>query len=70
VLLAVLGVAAIKEFALPIIFGLLAGVYTATFIAPSLWGLFQIEKMNNFKNWKRILSFSFLKKAKTAKARS
>jgi preprotein translocase subunit SecF len=41
VTLYVLGVASIKEFALPIIIGLLAGNYTSIFIAPSLWGLWQ-----------------------------
>ncbi len=41
VTLYVLGVNSIKEFALPIIIGLLAGNYTSIFIAPSLWGLWQ-----------------------------
>ncbi len=39
VTLYVLGVASIKEFALPIIVGLLAGNFTSIFVAPSLWGL-------------------------------
>lgn len=41
VTLYVMGVTSIKEFALPIIIGLLAGNYTSIFIAPSLWGLWQ-----------------------------
>ena len=39
VTLYVLGVTSIKEFALPIIIGLLAGNFTSIFIAPSIWGL-------------------------------
>ena len=31
----------ILAFALPIIIGLLAGIYTSVFIAPSLWGVWQ-----------------------------
>lgn len=34
---AILGVADIRIFALPIIFGLIAGFYSANFIAPSIW---------------------------------
>ncbi len=41
VTLYILGVTSIKEFALPIIVGLLAGNFTSIFIAPSLWGLWQ-----------------------------
>ena len=32
---------ALLLFALPIIIGLLAGIYTSVFIAPSLWGVWQ-----------------------------
>ena len=39
VTLYVLGVTSIKEFALPIIIGLLAGNFTSIFLAPSIWGL-------------------------------
>ena len=39
VLLAILGVATIKEFALPIIFGLLAGTYSSIFVAGPLWAI-------------------------------
>lgn len=40
-MIAIIGVADIKIFALPIIFGLLSGTYSSMFIAPSLWALFQ-----------------------------
>ena len=36
-----MGVSSIKEFALPIIIGLVAGNFTSIFVAPSLWGLWQ-----------------------------
>ena len=41
VTLYILGVTSIREFALPIIIGLIAGNFTSIFIAPSLWGLWQ-----------------------------
>ena len=41
VMLYIMGVTSIREFALPIIIGLLAGIYTSVFIAPSLWGVWQ-----------------------------
>lgn len=41
VTLYIMGVSSIKEFALPIIVGLVAGNITSIFIAPSLWGLWQ-----------------------------
>ena len=36
-MVAIIGVADIQVFALPIIFGLLAGTYSSIFIAPSIW---------------------------------
>lgn len=39
VLLAIIGVPSIREFTLPIIFGLCAGTYSSIFVAPSLWAL-------------------------------
>lgn len=39
VLLAILGVSSIREFALPIIFGLCAGTYSSIFLAGSLWAI-------------------------------
>ena len=41
VTLYILGVSSIKEFALPIIIGLVAGNFTSIFVAPSLWGRWQ-----------------------------
>ena len=39
VLLAIIGVAAVREFVIPIIIGLVAGTYSSIFVAPSLWAL-------------------------------
>ena len=47
VALAVFGVAQMREFALPIIFGLIAGTYSSIFIAPTLWATF--KDMSNKK---------------------
>ena len=41
VTLYIMGVSSIKEFALPIIIGLVAGNFTSIFVAPSLWGRWQ-----------------------------
>ena len=41
VTLYIMGVSSIKEFALPIIIGLIAGNFTSIFVAPSLWGRWQ-----------------------------
>ena len=43
VMLFILGVPSIKEFALPIIIGLIAGTYSSILISPSMWAV--------FKNW-------------------
>ncbi len=49
-LLAILGVAQVREFALPIIFGLIAGTYSSIFIAPTLWATFKdIDKNHKIK---------------------
>ena len=37
VLIYILGVTAIKEFALPLIIGIIAGAYTSIFIASTFW---------------------------------
>lgn len=39
VILAIIGVSSIKEFALPVIFGLICGTYSSIFLAPSLYCL-------------------------------
>lgn len=41
VFLAILGVSAIKEFVLPIIFGLIAGTYSSVFLASAFWVFFE-----------------------------
>lgn len=46
-LLAILGVATIRTFALPIIFGLLAGFYSSVFVAAPFWGMLVQAKENN-----------------------
>ncbi len=42
----VLGVDSIREFALPIIVGLIAGNFTSIFVAPSLWGTWMDRRAN------------------------
>lgn len=44
VVLYIMGVQSIREFALPLIIGMLAGNFTSIFIAPSLWGLWMDKK--------------------------
>ena len=38
-MVAIIGVPSIRVFALPIIFGLLAGTYSSIFIAPTIWAM-------------------------------
>lgn len=45
-LLFILGVASIREFALPIIVGILSGVYSANMINGYIWALLEEKKMN------------------------
>lgn len=49
--LVIFGVASIREFALPILFGLIGGFFSSVFIAPSLWALMKTkwEKRKNVK---------------------
>ena len=47
--LAIIAVPSIREFALPIIFGLIAGSYSSIYIAPALWVLFCGGKLSNKK---------------------
>ena len=47
--LAIIAVSTIRAFALPIIFGLIAGVFSSIFIAPALWVLFSGDKLNVVK---------------------
>lgn len=46
-ILACWGIKSITEFALPIIFGILSGLYSSLFLAPSLWGLMMTAKQKN-----------------------
>lgn len=57
-ILAMMGVRALTEFALPIIFGILSGLYSSLFLAPSIWGTLMTLKLNRTP-----------KKLKTAKRR-
>jgi len=41
----ILGVASIKEFAMPIIIGIIAGTYSSIFISTSLWYIFNVNKV-------------------------
>ena len=50
--LAIIGVSAIREFALPIIMGLLSGMYSSMCIAPSVWALMQ-SRTKKIKNQKK-----------------
>ena len=45
VLIYILGVSAIKEFALPLIVGILAGAYTSIFIASTFWASWKESDM-------------------------
>ena len=45
VLVYILGVNAIKEFALPLIIGIIAGAYTSIFIASSFWGAWRESEL-------------------------
>ena len=45
VLIYILGVSAIKEFALPLIVGIIAGAYTSIFIASSFWAVWKESEL-------------------------
>ena len=46
VILAAWGIPSLTEFALPIIFGILSGLYSSIFLAPSIWGMLMDAKRN------------------------
>lgn len=48
-ILAMVGIRSLTEFALPIIFGLLSGLFSSLFISPSLWGLMMQAKLKQTK---------------------
>lgn len=58
-ILALCGIQSLTEFALPIIFGLFAGLYSSNFVAPSVWGLLMQRKQDAERK---------ARKAKAAKA--
>lgn len=49
VIFAILGASTVREFALPVIFGLVAGFYSSVFISPALYALMK----NAGDNWKK-----------------
>lgn len=51
-ILAIMGVSSIRTFALPIIFGLIAGFYSSAFLAAPLWGMMTMSKDKRNKNKK------------------
>ncbi|MFI3228647.1 MAG: protein translocase subunit SecF [Bacillota bacterium] len=52
-ILACFGVSTLTEFALPIMFGIVAGFYSSTFLAPSIWGLMIQHKNGKARKAKR-----------------
>ncbi len=48
-ILACWGVKSLTDFALPIIFGILSGLYSSLFLAPSIWGLLMNVKLGKNK---------------------
>ncbi len=48
----VLGVSSIREFALPIIVGIVCGAYSSLFVAPTLWGLWKESSAKDAKKSK------------------
>lgn len=46
-ILAVVGIRSLTDFALPIIFGILSGLYSSLFLSPSLWGLMMEAKIKH-----------------------
>lgn len=48
-ILACWGIKSLTDFALPIIFGILSGLYSSLFLAPSIWGLLMNVKLNKGK---------------------
>ena len=44
-MLLILGVSTIREFALPLLAGVIAGTYSSIFIATQLWYMFKVAKM-------------------------
>lgn len=53
VLLAIIGVASVREFIIPIIIGLVSGVYSSLFLSPNLWALMYRERTKKNKFGKK-----------------
>ena len=51
-LLAIIGVPSVREFVIPIIIGLLSGVYSSLFLSPNLWALMYRERAKKNKGIK------------------
>lgn len=51
-LLAIIGVPSVREFVIPIIIGLLSGVYSSLFLSPNLWALMYKERAKKNKGGK------------------
>lgn len=51
-LLAIIGVPSVREFIIPIIIGLLSGVYSSLFLSPNLWALMYRERAKKNKGGK------------------
>ncbi len=51
-LLAIIGVPSVREFVIPIIIGLLSGVYSSLFVSPNLWALMYRERAKKNKGAK------------------
>ena len=47
IVLYVIGVTSIKEFALPIIIGIVVGTYSSIFVASPIWAMFKKDKVSN-----------------------
>lgn len=68
VLFAIFGAATVREFALPVIFGLVAGFYSSVFISPALYALMKnaADKMKRERASKATPTFAGQKKKKNA----
>ena len=68
VIFAILGAATVREFALPVIFGLVAGFYSSVFISPALYALMKnaADKMKRERASKATPTFAGQKKKKNA----
>ena len=55
VILAIIGVSSIREFALPVLFGLIAGTFSSVFLAPSLYCLMKnASDLSSVKNINKV----------------